>query len=85
MRRFTRRVLNRRIALLHPRDDAWRTLAPGFAGAVALTRAGVPFQIALERRYDRTGDRRRLSAALARGATVYVPQAHQVLPRVARL
>jgi mannose-6-phosphate isomerase-like protein (cupin superfamily) len=85
MRRFTRRVLSRRVALLHPRDDAWRTLTPGFAGAVALTRAGVPFQIALERRYDRLGDRRRLSAALARGATVFVPQAHQVLPRVARL
>ena len=85
MRRFTRHVLNRRVALLPARDDAWRTLAPRFAAAVALTRAGVPFQIALERRYDRTGDRRRLSGALARGATIYVPQAHQVLPRVARV
>ena len=48
-------------------------------------RAGVPFQIALERRYDRSGDPRRLPTALKRGATVYLPQAHQVLPRVARL
>ena len=85
MHRFARRVLNRRVALLSARDDAWRTLAPRFAGAVDLTRAGVPFQVALERRYDRTGERRRLSSALARGATIYVPQAHQVLPRVARL
>jgi mannose-6-phosphate isomerase-like protein (cupin superfamily) len=52
---------------------------------VALVRAGVPFQIALERRYDRSGDPRRLPTALKRGATVYLPQAHQVLPRVARL
>jgi hypothetical protein len=85
MRRFERRVLNRRVVLLRARDDAWRTLAPSFAGAVALTRTGVPFQIALERRYDRSGDARRLSGALARGATIYVPQAHQILPRVARL
>ena len=47
--------------------------------------AGVPFQIALERRYDRSGDPRRLPTALKRGATVYLPQAHQMLPRVARL
>ncbi|HZF07041.1 MAG TPA: cupin domain-containing protein [Patescibacteria group bacterium] len=84
-RRFTRRVLGRRVALLSPRDAAWRCVAPGFAGAVALARAGVPFQIALERRYDRTGDPRRLARALDSGATVFLPQAHQVLPRVARL
>jgi mannose-6-phosphate isomerase-like protein (cupin superfamily) len=52
---------------------------------VRLARAGVPFQIALERRYDRSGDPRRLAPALTRGATVYLPQVHQVLPRVARL
>jgi mannose-6-phosphate isomerase-like protein (cupin superfamily) len=85
VRRFRRRVLGRRVALLRPRDDGWRRLAPGFARAVALARAGVPFHIVLERRYDRSGDRRRLSPALAHGATVYLPQAHQVLPRVARL
>jgi mannose-6-phosphate isomerase-like protein (cupin superfamily) len=84
-RRFTRRVIGRRVALLTARDAAWRGVAPGFAGAVALVRAGVPFQIALERRYDRSGDPRRLPTALKRGATVYLPQAHQVLPRVARL
>jgi len=84
-RRFTRRVIGRRVALLTARDAAWRGVAPGFAGAAALVRAGVPFQIALERRYDRSGDPRRLPTALKRGATVYLPQAHQVLPRVARL
>jgi len=84
-RRFRQRVLGRRVALLSARDDAWRALAPGFAGAVALARAGVPFQTALERRYDRTGDPRRLARALERGATVYLPQVHQILPRVARL
>lgn len=85
VRRFRRRILGRRVALLRPRDGGWRALAPGFAGALALTRAGVPFHVVLERRYDRSGNPRRLSAALARGATVYIPQAHQVLPRVARL
>src|SRR5207237_149708 len=84
-RRFTRRVIGRRVALLSARDAAWRGVAPGFSGATALMRAGVPFQIALERRYDRSGDPRRLPTALKRGATVYLPQAHQVLPRVARL
>jgi hypothetical protein len=63
----------------------WRTIAPDFAGALALARSGAPFQIALERRYDRSGDPRRLRAALASGATVYLPQVHQVLPRVMRL
>src|SRR5207249_3026766 len=84
-RRFRQRVLGRRVALLSARDDVWRALAPGFAGAVALARAGVPFQTALERRYDRTGNPRRLARALERGATVYLPQVHQILPRVARL
>jgi hypothetical protein len=41
--------------------------------------------VVAERRYDRSANRRRLAAALASGATVYVPQAHEVLPRVARL
>ena len=84
-RRFTRQVIGRRVALLSARDAAWRGVAPGFSGAMALVRAGAPFQIALERRYDRSGDPRRLPTALKRGATVYLPQAHQVLPRVARL
>ena len=47
--------------------------------------AGVPFQIAAERRYDRTGDPRRLRRALADGATIFLPQVHQVLPRLMRL
>ena len=85
MRRFRQRILGRRVAVLRPRHNGWRALAPGFTAAVALARSGVPFHIVLDRRYDRSGDRRRLAAALGRGATVYVPQAHQVLPRVARL
>jgi hypothetical protein len=50
-----------------------------------MARAGVPFQIAAERRYDRTGDPGRLGPALAAGATVFLPQVHQVLPRLMRL
>jgi mannose-6-phosphate isomerase-like protein (cupin superfamily) len=38
-----------------------------------------------DRHYDRSGDPRRLRRALDAGATVYLPQAHEVLPRVARL
>ena len=47
--------------------------------------AGLPFQIAAERRYDRSADPRRLRPALRRGATIFVPQVHQVLPRLMRL
>jgi hypothetical protein len=82
---FRRGSLGRRAVVRQARDGAWRAVAPDFAGAVALARGGAPFQIALERRYDRSGDPRRLAAALRRGATVYLPQAHQVLPRVMRL
>lgn len=46
---------------------------------------GLPFQIAAERRYDRSGRAARLRPALATGKTVFLPQAHQVLPRVTRL
>ena len=82
---FARTTLGRRIALRRARDASWRTLAPSFADCVALARLGVPFHSVVERRYDRSGDVRRLTHALARGATVYAPQVHQVLPRVARL
>src|SRR5204863_4750338 len=80
-----RRALGRRAVLHAPRDGQWRNIAPDFAGAIALVEAGAPFQIALERRYDRRGDPARLPAALRAGATVYLPQVHQVLPRVMRL
>ena len=46
---------------------------------------GLPFQIVAERHVDRSGDPRRLAAALAAGQTVYLPQVHQVLPRLMRL
>jgi hypothetical protein len=83
--RFRRQYLGWRPALLSPRDRAWRTLAPGFDDARKLAVSGVPFQIVADRRYDRSGDRTRLRRALADGATVYLPQVHQVLPRLMRL
>jgi len=84
-RRFRRERLGRAATVLPPRDDGWRALAPDFAGAVALASSGVPVQIAAARRYDRAPDARALEAAVADGATIFLPQAHQVLPRVMRL
>jgi Cupin superfamily protein len=83
--RFRARRLGRAPTVLRPRDRAWRDIAPDFATTVAMARAGTPFQIAIERRYDRSGNPRRLRAALASGATVFLPQVHHVLPRLARL
>jgi hypothetical protein len=47
--------------------------------------SGLPFQIVAERQVDRSGDPRRLAAALTAGQTAYLPQVHQVLPRLMRL
>ena len=52
---------------------------------VALAASGLPFQIAAQRRYDRSGRPAHLRPALRAGKTVFVPQIHQVLPRVMRL
>ena len=82
---FRRRRCGRVPTVLRPRDRAWREIAPDFTAALALAAAGSPFHTALERRYDRSSDRRRLPRALAAGGSIYFPQAHQVLPRVARL
>jgi len=82
---FRRARLGRTPVVLPPRDRAWRAVAPDFAGAVAMAGSGLPFQIADERRYDRSADPRRLRAALRTGATVFLPQVHQVLPRLMRL
>jgi mannose-6-phosphate isomerase-like protein (cupin superfamily) len=82
--RFRRRF-GRAAVVLPPCDDGWRSVAPGFRQWERLTGAGLPFQIAAERRYDRSGDPRRLARGLAEGATVFFPQAHQVLPRLMRL
>jgi hypothetical protein len=71
--------------LFRARDRAWRALAPPFDDVVALTSQGLPFQIAAQRRYDRAGRVARLRPALADGKTVFLPQVHQVLPRVMRL
>jgi hypothetical protein len=83
--RFRRRRLGRAAVVLAPRDAAWRSIAPPFDTVVAMAASGLPFQIAADRRYDRSGDRRRLPKAIATGKTVFLPQAHQVLPRLARL
>lgn len=83
--RFRRRVLGRASAVLSPRDAAWRFITPPFEEWSAGAAAGLPFQIAADRRYDRSGDPRRLRPALAAGKTVFFPQIHQVLPRLARL
>jgi hypothetical protein len=80
-----RRRLGRGPLVLRPRDREWRRLTPDWRGCLALAGSGLPFHIVAERRYDRSADRRRLGPALERGATVYLPQAHEVLPKVARL
>jgi len=71
--------------LFPARDRAWQALTPGFTALVALARTGLPFQVAAQRRYDRSGRVDRLRPALRDGKTVFFPQIHQVLPRVARL
>jgi len=83
--RFRRTRLGRLPVVLAPRNGDWRHLAPDFAGAVAMALSGLPSQIARARRYERTPDRPRLQRALASGATVFLPQVHQVLPRLMRL
>jgi hypothetical protein len=67
------------------RDDAWHTIAPGFGRAAALVRDGVPFHVVADHDHDRAPDPATIDAALASGATVLFPGAHEVLPRVARL
>jgi hypothetical protein len=82
---FRHRCLGRAPTALPPRDRTWRAVAPGFAACVAMAGEGLPFQIVAERHVDRSGDPRRLAAALRAGRTVYLPQVHQVLPRLMRL
>ncbi|PYN04267.1 MAG: hypothetical protein DME07_03950 [Candidatus Rokuibacteriota bacterium] len=83
--RFRRRTLGRSPVVLSPRGSGWRAISPDWDAIFALARAGVPFQTAVERRYDRSGDPRILRRALREGRTVFFPQIHQVLPRLARL
>jgi hypothetical protein len=82
---FRDRRLGRAPLVLRPRDSAWRSVAPDFDTVIAMAAGGVPFQIAAERRYDRTGDPHHLRRALAEGGTVFLPQVHQILPRLMRL
>jgi hypothetical protein len=83
--RFRRRGLGRAPTVLPPRDRAWRAITPGFAECVAMASGGLPFHIVADRRVDRSSDPRRLAAALEAGHTAYLPQVHQVLPRLMRL
>jgi hypothetical protein len=85
LRNFRRHVLGRRPAVLRPLNRSWQAIAPAFDEMLAAARGGLPFQIAAARRYDRSGDPRRLARAVRAGATVFMPQIHQVLPRVMRL
>ena len=71
--------------MLSPRGSGWRATLPDWDAIFALARAGVPYQTAFDRRYDRSGDPRILRRALREGRTVFFPQIHQVLPRLARL
>ena len=82
---FRRRALGRTPLILPPRDRAWRAITPGFAECVRMAGSGLPFHVAADRHVDRSGDPRRLAAALAAGQTAYLPQVHQVLPRLMRL
>lgn len=74
-----------RARIFPPRDEAWRHLVPSFADCLAMARSGIPFQIVRARRYDRSGTPGRLAGALRDGGTIYLPELHQVLPRLARL
>src|SRR3989442_6935354 len=68
-----------------PRRSNSTELAPAFNEALRLARSGIPVQIASDRTYRRRPSRAQIDRAFAEGATVYMPQIHQVLPRVARL
>jgi hypothetical protein len=83
--RFRRTALGRAAAVLPPHDDAWRSIVPDFGRVLDLVERGLPFHVVRDREHDRSPDPARLRPALAEGATVLVPQAHQVLPRLARL
>src|SRR5262245_44247624 len=82
---FRQRSVGRAPVVILPRDRAWRAIAPGFAACIEMAGSGLPFQVAADRQVDRSGDPRRLPRALAAGHTVYLPQVHQVLPRLMRL
>src|SRR5689334_13794140 len=76
---------SKRPAVFNPTDGSWRSIVPSFAGCLRMAGSGIPFQIVLNRTYDRSAQPKRLAPALKAGATVYLPQVHQVLPRLARL
>src|SRR5262245_38881018 len=82
---FRRRRLGRRPMILVPRDKEWQRLAPRFERVRRLAGSGVPVHVVAERRARRAPGRRQLERAMAAGETVYLPQVHQVLPRVMRL
>jgi hypothetical protein len=83
--RFRRQLLTGRPALLAARDGRWRDLAPPFRDTVRLAGSGIPVQSVADRRYDRVPTSQRLARALADGHTIFLPQIHQILPRLMRL
>ncbi len=85
MARFSARRLQNGSVVFPPRDPAWRSIAPSFSASIGLAASGLPVQIAAERRYERSPTPLRVRRALAESATVFLPQIHQVLPRVMRV
>ncbi len=83
--RFSDRRLRGGPAVFPPRNRDWRSIVPEFPDAIKMAVSGLPVQIAIERRYERTPTSIRVRHALDEGATVFLPQVHQVLPRVMRL
>ncbi len=77
--------LGGRARVFPPRDGSWRRIVPSFADCLEMARSGIPFQIVRARRYDRSGKAERLAGALRDGGTIYLPEIHQVLPRLSRL
>src|SRR5262245_18980619 len=84
-RSVTRSRRTSRARLISAHAPALRTIAPRFREALDLALSDLPVQIAADRRYVRRPRREQIRRAFAEGATIYMPQIHQVLPRVARL
>lgn len=68
-----------------PLDRGFRALVPSFEEVLAMASSGLPVHVAANRKTDPRPTARRVRAAAASGDTIYLPQAHQVLPRVMRL
>jgi mannose-6-phosphate isomerase-like protein (cupin superfamily) len=66
-------------------DRGWKTIVPPFAEVIEMARSGLPFHIASGGRTQASPRKGRIRSALVNGETIYLPQSHEVLPRLARL